>query len=105
MTDLTKTYAKIATAKAVLTKRGEGHLVVKGDLAAVIEKPKYRSHKINTPRPATAREYVWLRCNELLAKGLDYKTLRQQVIHQGVDDGYHIPQLQTEVSRWRHRFC
>jgi hypothetical protein len=104
MTDLVKTYAKIATAKAVITKRGEGTLVVKGDLAAVIEKPKHRSHLIKTPRAMTVREYVWLQCNALLAEGLDYKALRRAVIDLAAAQGYKLAGIQAEISRWRHRF-
>ena len=55
MTDLVKTYKTVAAAKGVIKKRGEGTLVVKGDLAAVIEKPKHRSHLIKTPGAMTVR--------------------------------------------------
>lgn len=106
MTDLVKTYAKPAVAKAVAKKtdRADATIVVKGGLAAIIDKPKYRSHRIDTPKPMTARAWTWAECNRLLAEGMEYKELRATAIFNGIQAGFHRPQLQTEVSRWRHRF-
>ena len=106
MTDLVKTYASPAVAKGVAKKadRADATIVVKGGLAAIIDKPKVRSHRIDTPKPMTARAWTWAECNRLLAEGLDYKALRATAIANGIRAGFHRPQLQTEVSRWRHRF-
>lgn len=106
MTDLVKTYNKIAIAKSVAKKtQRENHAIIeKGGLVAIIERPKNRSHRIITPREMTVREFVWQQCNALLASGLDYKSLRANVIAFAIAQGYKRGGIMAEISRWRHRF-
>lgn len=106
MTDLIKTYKTAAVAKGIAKKtaRDDAQIIVKGGLAAIVEKPKVRSHRIDTPKPLTARAWTWAECNRLLDLGMEYKELRATAIYNGICAGFHRPQLQTEVSRWRHRF-
>jgi hypothetical protein len=105
MTDLTKTYKTETAAKAAMTRKGQsGSIVVQGGVAAIVARPTSRQSAIQAPNPGTARAYIWDRCDALLAMGLSYKMLRREVLYQGVDDGYNLPQMQSEISRWRHRF-
>lgn len=102
MTDLVKLY-KPASAKAVVTKRGEGVVIEKGGMAAIIDKPKFRSAPIRMPVfPETRREFVFAMCDHLNAQGMPYKELRRAVQLEADKRGWKY--VSAEISRWRHRF-
>ena len=103
MTDLVKVYKTVGAAKTAIKKRGEGTLVVKGDQAAVIDRPKARLAPIRMPTfPDTRREFVFAMCNHLHAEGLTYKELRRAVQDEAFKRGWKY--VSAEISRWRHRF-
>lgn len=101
MTDLVKIY-KPASAKALVTKRGEGNVVVRGDHAAIVEKQKYRAAPIRMPKfPETRREFVFAMCDHLNGT-MTYKELRRAVQDEAFKRGWKY--VSAEISRWRHRF-
>lgn len=102
MTDLVKTY-KPAAAKGIVKKRGEGNVVIRGEQAAIIDKPKFRAAPIRMPVfPETRREFVFAMCDHLNAQGVPYKQLRRAVQDEAFKRGW--PHVNAEISRWRHRF-
>lgn len=102
MTDLVKTY-KPSAAKAVVSKRGEGTVVIKGDRAAIIDKPKFRAAPIRMPvMPETRKEFIFAMCDHLNAQGMPYKELRRKVQDEAFVRGWKY--VSAEISRWRHRF-